>query len=1130
VKREAITLAVIGLMFVALSLPAQAQVSFFQPPLYAGSGNQFVADFNGDGKPDILTSDGTLNLGNGDGAFTLGTSLSGTSVPVLAVADFNGDGKPDVLEQGTGTLLVLLGNGDGTFQAPISTASGASLGPVAATDLNGDGKADVVGVFGSSLMVYISNGNGTLASGVSYSLGTTSSGAPLSLGDFNDDGNTDVVVSIGGGDNLAGQEIVLLGNGDGTFQTTPKTSAGVYLPQYAAVGDFNGDGKLDLAVSSNEYCNGSCTIPATTYVLLGNGDGTFGGPTVAFLGEGPLAAADLNGDGKLDLVLVPSTNPVSGQIYLGNGDGTFSNTGNDGISIGGAAISSIATADFNGDGNLDIAAGGVILGNGDGTFRDIQLGVVPSGSYPPSPFVAGDFEKKGALDVAALSTPAYDSSNSLYILSNNGSGALSLIHTYTLQENGVEVVPGDFNGDGNLDLVVVGADPTTENWSYSVLLGNGDGSFQPPVYYPQSVAGGGAAVVADFNNDHNTDLAVSAGDGSVAILLGNGDGTFAPPVYYYSPGGVEAVADFNGDGKLDIAAGIAISQPPPTTETGILYGNGDGTFQPVVFPATLNGFAAAYTADFNNDGKPDLLSGNQVALGNGDGTFTLLPPLSQTGILNFYVSAIADFNGDGKLDLLGTTAIDHPEGTGILLGNGDGTFGSFINILTSAGSGVLGGPVLIADMNGDGQADIVFPWVNVIGGGTLTPPIPTALGVLLNTTQVISPQPDFRITASGLSPTPVTAGNSAASTLTLAPLNGFNGNVALSCSGLATGLSCSFNPPSVAGGSGASTLTVTTTSGLAAGNYTVIVSGVSGSLSHIAALTLTVESGTTVDFQISATAASPATVAPGSSATSTVTVAAVDGFNSAVALTCDTGVSAVTCSLNPTSATPSGSMSPTSTLTINTTTSATPGAYSVTLYGTSGSDVHSTGVTLTVQASPPNFTIGAASGSPTSQTVSAGQTANFSLALAPTGSFTGTVNLSCAITPVVTPAPTCGLSSSSVQVSGSSAQTVTVNVATTAPGTAAATPPVNFPPGAMPLMWSFMLLGSTWLWVRNHKRLTVLAAPIVLLAVTTLVSCGGSGSSSTHTTPGTPPGTYAVTITATAGSISNNVALQVVVQ
>jgi hypothetical protein len=151
-KRLPVAFAFVSLLSSVISLSVQAQVSFFQPPTYSGAGAAFVADFNGDGKPDILTADGTMNLGNGDGTFMIGKAVSGS---VLAVADFNGDGKADVLEQGTGTLLVLLGNGDGTFQAAISTASGASLSPVAAADLNGDGRADVVGIFNNQLYVYI---------------------------------------------------------------------------------------------------------------------------------------------------------------------------------------------------------------------------------------------------------------------------------------------------------------------------------------------------------------------------------------------------------------------------------------------------------------------------------------------------------------------------------------------------------------------------------------------------------------------------------------------------------------------------------------------------------------------------------------------------------------------------------------------------------------------------------------------------------------------------------------------------------------------------------------------------------------------------------------------------------------
>jgi len=400
--------------------------------------------------------------------------------------------------------------------------------------------------------------------------------------------------------------------------------------------------------------------------------------------------------------------------------------------------------------------------------------------------------------------------------------------------------------------------------------------------------------------------------------------------------------------------------------------------------------------------------------------------------------------------------------------------------------------------------------------------------VLLNTT-VVGPQPDFQVSVAGFSPSPVAAGNSATSTATITPLNGFTGTVTLSCAGLPTSASCSFNPASITGGSGASTLTVTTASSLAGGSYPISVMGVSGSISHSAALTLFVESGTAPDFQISATAAAPATVAPGGSATSTVTVAALNGFNSAVALTCDSGISGVSCTLNPTPVTPSGSTGVTSTLTITTTAAAALGVSSVTIYGTSGTDAHSTGVTLAIQTLP-DFTLGAASGSPTSQTINAGQTASFSLAIAPTGSFAGTVDVGCAVTPTVTPATTCALSSSAVQISGSGTQTITVKVGTTAPVTSAAVPQASFPPGPMPLILTLTLLVSGCLLARNRKRLPVLAAQMVVLAFVLSVGCGGGGSSSTHTSLGTPTGKYTVTVTANSGSLSHNMALGVVVQ
>jgi hypothetical protein len=397
-RRESLCAALLYLLLF-LSLPTQAQVPSSVLLIFAGSGLVYVADFNGDGKPDLLTSDGTMNLGNGDGIFTPGTNVTLPSGPVLAVSDFNGDGKTDILEQGTGTLLVLLGNGDGTFQkTAINTAIGTTLIALAAADLNGDGKTDVVGVSDTNLLVYLGNGDGTFAAAGSYSLGITPPRyMVLSLGDFNGDGKTDVVVSTAGGPSGTsedpGQEIVLLGNGDGTFQP-PKTSVGVINPSYSAVGDVNGDANIDFAINECDLVSG-----CGSYILLGNGDGTFLAPaeivsgTPPLEGTGALAGADFNGDGKMDLIwgqLDAIRNPSLAGIYLSNGDGTFSNTSSYALNpLATPSSGGVAVADFNGDGKADVAIGNtVLLGNGDGTFRGEFTGpdfaLAPASSFSQS--------------------------------------------------------------------------------------------------------------------------------------------------------------------------------------------------------------------------------------------------------------------------------------------------------------------------------------------------------------------------------------------------------------------------------------------------------------------------------------------------------------------------------------------------------------------------------------------------------------------------------------------------------------------------------------------------------------------------------------------------------------------------
>ena len=230
---------------------------------------------------------------------------------------------------------------------------------------------------------------------------------------------------------------------------------------------------------------------------------------------------------------------------------------------------------------------------------------------------------------------------------------------------------GDFNGDGKLDLAV--ASPGSEtggNWTLSVFLGHGDGSFGSPLVVAEGSGNPSQMVVADFNGDGKADLAVvDQTTGSLLVLLGNGDGTFsAPQNYFAGSGGVYLVAaDFNGDGHVDVAVS-AVSVAG--ANVAILLGKGDGTFAP---PTFIAGAGPVAVGDLNGDGKSDLVSSFpfQVFLGKGDGTFTALFPNPSTSIS---VTALADMNGDGILDVVG--------GTAIVLGNGDGTFGAPITLIS----------------------------------------------------------------------------------------------------------------------------------------------------------------------------------------------------------------------------------------------------------------------------------------------------------------------------------------------------------------------------------------------------------------------------------------------------------------
>jgi len=340
-------------------------------------------------------------------------ALTGTAFPAgtgpgsVATGDFNGDGKLDLVvpDTASGNVSILLGKGDGTFQAGASYAVGQGSSfqffQVAVGDFNGDGKLDIVvaNYNGDNVSVFLGNGDGTFQAAVNYNVGTNPTS--VAVADFNGDGKLDLAVS-----NQGGTVSILLGNGDGTFARHVDYASGT-SPNWVAVGDFTGGGKLDLAVANGEGCpEGGCGSGFT--ILLGNGDGTFQAPATNDGGVNPcsIATADFNNDGKLDLVLIDNIGVF--WFFLGNGDGTFQTAGVAPYYTSSFPFGSIGIGDFNGDGKLDIAMANsgsnnveIFPGNGDGTFQS-PIGF-STGSGPHGVAI-GDFNQDGRLDIAVANS------------------------------------------------------------------------------------------------------------------------------------------------------------------------------------------------------------------------------------------------------------------------------------------------------------------------------------------------------------------------------------------------------------------------------------------------------------------------------------------------------------------------------------------------------------------------------------------------------------------------------------------------------------------------------------------------------------------------------------------------------
>ncbi len=342
---------------------------------------------------------------------------------------------------------------------------------------------------------------------------------------------------------------------------------------------------------------------------------------------------------------------------------------------------SVILGDFNGDGVLDIAATRdkvwILLGNGDGTFQPAKS-YLGSEVAPINGLASGDFNKDGKLDLAVAS--ADSQGGGLNILLGNGDGTFQRPVIYPAGPFPVTVAVADFNGDGSPDVAVASPEGAfgnqSQNGGIAVLLGNGNGTFQPYVLYSAGVHPN-SPVVADFNGDHIPDLATGTTGSIVAVLLGNGDGTFRTAIRNHegvNPNYV-GIGDFNNDGKVDV---VTTLENPSIQENKVVIalGNGDGTLQaPItILPAPPKPQATA-VADFTLDGFQDLaigalknngLDGMYFFLGQGNASFTYEGKYA-TGTLVPIATAVGDLNSDGYPDLV---VLDGTDSVEVLLNTG----------------------------------------------------------------------------------------------------------------------------------------------------------------------------------------------------------------------------------------------------------------------------------------------------------------------------------------------------------------------------------------------------------------------------------------------------------------------------
>ena len=614
---------------------------------------------------------GTAPLGAAKAAIAWGNPQSpgvGTNAEAIAVGDFNGDGIPDLaVMNASQTVTILLGKGDGTFTATAtSPQTGASPSAIVIGDFNSDGIPDlaVANEGSNNVSIFLGNGDGTFTA-VANQPETGTSPIAMVAGDFNGDGILDLATANYVSDTVT----VLLGNGDGTFTASPLSAQTNVAPTPMAVGDFNGDGILDLAVAGGYlYPGGQVTI------LLGNGDGSFTPAAPLTMSQNsyayPIVVGDFNQDGKLDLAIANSYGN-SIDIFLGNGDGTF--TATTATVTGLTGPSHLAVSDLNGDGKPDLVETnnsqvGILLGNGDGSFSAVTT--LSAGNYPNA-IVTSDFNEDGTEDLAVTNT--YASTVTIFTsqLSQTVTATATGISPAGTATHNVEAsYPGDTSYQSSVssgvgvqaELVTptVAVTPssssitTTQSLTVSVAVAGGTGS-PTPTGSVTLASGSYTSAAATLSNGSAT-VNVPAGSlavGSDTLTITYTPDTAASATYNSANGlGSVSVTQATGTTTPSVTATLSAAsitnlqsvtvsvtvtglsgQSPPTGAVNLSSGSysaqqtlSSGSASFTIAAGTLAGGANTLTAAYSGD--------ETYAAANGTTTVTVVPVILATPTLN----------------------------------------------------------------------------------------------------------------------------------------------------------------------------------------------------------------------------------------------------------------------------------------------------------------------------------------------------------------------------------------------------------------------------------------------------------------------------------------------------------------